>query len=172
MSLYDETVPTFIQMLSNLDRWLEAATAHATAGGFDAENFSGLRLAPDQFPLTRQVQAACDGAKLACSRVSGVAAPVHVDGPATLPELRARIADVRTYLADLPAAAFEGVDDTLMSPPFLKGMAVTNRNYVREFAIPNFYFHVNMAYAILRSAGVKLGKMDYIGHMTLVKPEA
>lgn len=172
MSLYDETVPAFGQMLANLDRWLEAAIAHATSVGFDPENFSGLRLAPDQFPLLRQVQSACDGAKLACARISGVAAPVHADGPATLAELRARIADVRAFLASLPPAAFEGVDETLMSPPFLKGMAVSNRNYIREFAIPNFYFHANMTYAILRNAGVKLGKMDYIGHMTLVKPEA
>ncbi len=172
MSLYDETVPHFSQMLDNVDRWLQAAATVAEEGGFDAENFTTLRLAPDQFDLTRQVQSACDAAKLACARVSGVDAPKHADGPATLAELRARIADVRTFLGGLDAARFEGKDEQILRPAFLKGMGATFQNYVRQFALPNFYFHVNMTYAILRGAGVKLGKRDYIGHMTLVKPEA
>ncbi|MCO4764281.1 MAG: DUF1993 domain-containing protein [Myxococcales bacterium] len=170
MSLYDETVPHFSQMLSNIDGWLTAAASHAAEQGTDPALLLTLQLAPDQFNLTRQVQSACDAAKLACARLSGSQAPVHPDGPATFAELAQRIADVRAFLDSVDRAAFDGVDDRKMTPPFLHGMAVSYRNYARQFAVPNFYFHACMVYALLRQSGSPLGKRAYIGHMTLEKP--
>lgn len=167
MSLYDQTVPAYRQGLANLDAWLEEALASAEARGFSADNLLVARLAPDQFDLTRQIQTACDTAKLTGARLADVDAPQHEDGPATFEELRARIADVRAFLETLDRDAVEAARGRRFEPPFMKGMDVALPDYVREFGIPNFYFHLTTAYAILRHNGVKLGKRAFLGHLSL-----
>jgi uncharacterized protein len=167
MSLYARTVPAYRQALGNLDRWLEQAVAYAEERGFDAETLAVARLAPDQFNLTRQIQSTCDTAKLTGARLAGVDAPTHEDGPATLAELRVRIGEVRDFLETLDPAAVDAAKDRRYAPAYVTGKDIAFPDYIREFGLPNFYFHLSMAYAILRHNGVKLGKRVYLGHLSL-----
>lgn len=169
--MYESTVPVLTQLLRNIDAWLEEAIAFAEGREMDPETLLTARLYPDMFDLRRQVQNACDAAKFVGARLTGIDAPKHEDGPQTLAELRGRIAEVSAFLEGLDEAAFEGAETRELAPGFLKGMATTGAHYTREFAMPNTYFHACMTYAILRSVGVKLGKRQFIGNMTLYKPE-
>ncbi|WP_394833187.1 DUF1993 domain-containing protein [Pendulispora rubella] len=168
MSLYEATVPQFKKMLSNLDRWLQAAVAHAETKKFDPNTLVTARLAPDQFPLARQVQAACDQAKFGAARVTGKEPPKHADTEQTIDELRARIRTVSEYLDTFSPADFAGKDDEFITLPFFEGKRISGNNYIIELTYPNFYFHVTTAYAILRHNGVNLGKKDFLGSITLV----
>lgn len=168
MTLYDQTAPQMSKMLGNLDSWLTEAEAWAETRGFDAEQLLSERLFPDQFPLSRQIQSACDAAKFAVARSTGREFPAHPDDETTLAQLRARIAAVRELLDGVTADDFAGAETRILAPAMLQGARVTVPNYVNGFAVPNFYFHVVTAYAILRSAGVALGKRTYIGAMDLL----
>ena len=163
MSLYEASVPQFTKMLGNLDKWLEKGVEFAQKKGFDENVLLSSRLAPDQYPLTRQIQSACDSAKFPAARLTGKEAPKHPDTEQTVAELRKRIGLCRDYLATFTAADFKGAEEREIALPFLEGKLLTGTNYLNEMAIPNFYFHVTTAYAILRNPGVDLGKMDYIG---------
>lgn len=165
MSLYDESIPQLSKMLRNLDAWLAEAETTATERGFDVDVLTVARLSPDMFPLTRQVQSACDTAKFVASRVSGQDAPSHPDTETTIPALRARITTTLDYLATVGPDAFIGGETRRIFMPALKGGWVTGAEYVRAFALPNFYFHLVTAYGILRHSGVKLGKLKFIGGM-------
>lgn len=160
--LYDLTVPVFTKGLTSLSGLLDKAVAHAGVEG--ANGYLGLRLIEDMNPFVKQVQTACDGAKLCVSRLSGVEAPVMDDSETTIDQLKARIAATVDYLASVPRGTIdgqEGKDIVLKFPggewPF-KGQA-----YVIGFAHPNFWFHVTTAYGLLRQAGVPIGKRDYLG---------
>ncbi|HHO53616.1 MAG TPA: DUF1993 domain-containing protein [Deltaproteobacteria bacterium] len=157
-------------MLRNLSAWLDVATAHAEARGFDPEILLSSRLVPDQWPLSRQIQASCDAAKFIAARLSDTSAPEHPDDESTLDELRARIASTCAYLEGFSAADLEGAGELELFLPFLQGGSVMAPDYLREFALPNFYFHVTTAYAILRHNGVSLGKQAYIGSMNIKPP--
>jgi hypothetical protein len=152
--------------LRQLDKWLEAGAAHAQARAFDPKVLLGLRLAPDQFAFARQVQVACDTAKAAASRLSGREAPSQADTEQTIEELRARVASVLTYLDGFTAQDFEGAATRDVTQPRWEGKVMTGENYLLEHALPNFFFHANHAYAILRHNGVNLGKRDYLGPLT------
>lgn len=159
--LYDLTVPAFTRGLTNLSNLLDKARAHA---GDAAEALLSKRLIDDMHPLAKQVQIACDAAKLCVARLSGVEAPVMEDTETTIDQLKARIQATLAYLASVPRDAVdgqEGKDVVLKFPggewPF-KGIA-----YVVGFALPNFYFHLTTAYGLLRQAGVPVGKRDFIG---------
>ena len=168
-------VATFQQItkqLTQVDHWLEAASAHATARSFDPNLFLGFRLAPDQFAFARQVQVACDTAKLAAARLTGQEAPKHADTEQTIDELRTRVRAVVEYVGGIPAAAFDGAADRVISQPRWEGKTMTGADYFREHAVPNFYFHLTHAYAILRHNGVPLGKRDYLGALTFQPPTA
>jgi hypothetical protein len=168
MSLYDLSVPQLKRMLTNLDRWLRAGIALAEAKRFDPAVLLGARLAPDQFPLLKQVQSACDHAKFAAARLTAKDPPKHPDTEQTVDEILARIQTVVAYLNSFEAADFHGAEDRMVvigALPPGKGMRGTE--YLSEFALPNFYFHVTTAYAILRHNGVQLGKLDYMGNITL-----
>lgn len=167
MSLHDEIVPPLTKMLGNLDAWLGLAIENAASRSFDPAVLLSARLAPDQFALLRQVQSACDAAKFAAARTAGKAPPRNPDTEQTLAELRARIAATRDYLATLTAADFAGAEERLVPLSFMPGKAMLAGDYLREFALPNFYFHLVTAYAILRHSGVPLGKIPYIGGLTL-----
>ena len=168
MNTYAHAVTQPAKMLGNLLARLDKAEAHAEAKGFDVAVLLEARLAPDMFPLRRQVQAAADGAKFLGARVAGVEPPKHPDTETTLAELRDRVQAVRTFLAELPTEAFEQAGERSLSLPFLpEGKTIRATDYANEFALPNFSFHVVTTYAILRNNGVELGKRDYITGLTL-----
>jgi uncharacterized protein len=166
MSIYSSLVPQLTKMLQNLDRWLTAAEDHAKAKSFDPAVLLVARLAPDQYALTRQIQAVCDGAKFTCARLSGKTPPSHPDTETTVEQLHARIRTVVEYLGSFSAADFEGAEAREIVLPFMPTKAMKGADYLSEMALPNFYFHVAHAYAILRHNGVPLGKQDYIGSLT------
>lgn len=167
MSLYESSVPQLKKMLTNLEKWLEAGVAHAQKKSFDPNVLVHARLAPDQYALARQIQAACDAAKFAAARLTGRDAPRHPDTEQTIDELRTRIRSVITYLETFSATDFHGSDTRLVDLPFLEGKVIAGSDYLTEMALPNFYFHVTTSYAILRHNGVDLGKRDFIGSMNL-----
>ena len=170
--MYFQLIFQLKKTLSQFDVMFDAAEAHAKAKSFDTSVYMGLRLAPDQFAFARQVQIACDTAKLAASRLSGKDAPVHADTEATLAELRARVASVVSYLSAFKAEDFADAETRLITQPRWEGKTMTGANYLLEHAIPNLYFHVSHAYAILRHAGVVVGKKDYLGALTMQAPSA
>ena len=150
-------------MLSNLDKWIDKGAEHAKIKAFDPNVLVTTRLAPDMYPLVRQVQSACDAAKFAAARLSGKDAPKHEDKEQTVDELHARIRAVTTYLDGFSVADFKDAETRRIELPFLEGVPLTGAQYLFEMAQPNFYFHVTTAYAILRHNGIDLGKRDYIG---------
>ena len=156
------------KMLENLGRWLDEAEAHAKKKGFEPDTLLVARLAPDQYPLARQIQAACDQAKAGAARLSSKEPPKHPDVEKTFPEIRQRIQTVRDYLATFSAKDFEGGETKNVNVPFFPpGKAITAGDYVRELMLPNFYFHTTTAYAILRHNGVEVGKNHFIGTLSL-----
>lgn len=155
------------KMLRNLDGWLAKATAHAEAKKYDTAVLVQTRLVPDMFPFARQIQSACDSAKYAAARVAGKEPPSHPDTETTFPELSARIAKVVAYLDTFTADDFRDVDSRTVTLPRWEGKSMTAVDYLVEHALPNFYFHITTAYAILRQVGVDVGKRDYLGSLTL-----
>jgi uncharacterized protein len=159
------TVDMFAHSLNALSNLLEKGLAHAGTKKFDPSVLVNARLAPDMFPLSRQVQIACDLAKNSVARLAGQEPPRFEDNEKTIEELRARIARTIDYLKSVPATAFEGAEDRDIKVPagpekFLdfKGLA-----FVQRWAIPNVFFHITAAYAILRHNGVDVGKRDFLG---------
>lgn len=164
--MYFQMIQQFKKHLGQLDKWLEAGANHAAAKSFDPSVFLGLRLAPDQFAFARQVQTACDTAKLATTRLTGKEAPKHDDNEKTIDELRARVASVIEWLGTFTEQDFEGAATRRVTQPRWEGKQMTGANYFLEHALPNFYFHLTTAYAILRHNGVVVGKRDYLGPLT------
>ncbi len=170
MSLYRQTLVQQRKMLQNLDLWLDKAVAHCVrfdrdGRKFDANSLLTARLAADQFPLTRQIQIACDNAKMTAARLTGKTAPAHPDTETTLGELKTRIAAVVEHLGTYTEADYNGAADRLLELPVAPGMAIRGDDYATEMALPNFYFHASTAYNILRHNGVELGKKDFLGPM-------
>jgi hypothetical protein len=157
----------FKKTLENLEACMAKAEAHATARKFDANVLANYRLAPDMFSLVKQVQSCCDSAKFAAAYLSQQTPPKHEDNEVTFAECRARIQKVIAYLAGFSAADFAGYSAVKVSPNWAKGKWLTGEEYLEELAIPNFYFHAMTTYAILRHAGVDVGKMDYLGALNL-----
>lgn len=168
MSLYQVSVPQFIKTLKNLDGWLDKAVAYAAEKSFDPVVLLNSRLAPDQYPLLKQIQIACDTAKFTASYLSGKEAPAHPDTEQTVDEIRARIKATIAFLETISAKDFEGAEERVLSPRALRGKRIKGGDYLAEFGLANFYFHATTAYAILRHNGVNLGKRDYIGSLTLL----
>jgi hypothetical protein len=154
------------KLLKNLDGWIDKAVGHATAKKFDPNVLMQSRLAPDQFPFVRQVQAVCDQAKYAAARLAGREPPSHPDTEQTIDDLKQRIATVIAYLDTFSETDFAGVADRTVTTPRWEGKSLTAMNYFIEHSQPNFYFHLTTAYAILRHNGVDVGKRDYIGQLT------
>lgn len=164
LSMYDVSVPALVKMLQNLSAILDKAAAHAEAKGIDPLVLTSARLAPDMHPLSRQVQIACDTAKGAAARLAEAEVPSHPDTETTVPELQARIAKTLDFITALPASAFDGAEDRTVTLKLRGQDAVfPAKGYLIHFALPNFYFHLTTAYAILRHNGVEIGKPDYIG---------
>jgi uncharacterized protein len=165
--------PLILQMkktLGQVDKWLDAATAFAKERSFDPNLFLAVRFAPDQFPLSRQIQVACDTAKLATARLAGKEAPTHPDTETTIDEIRARLRAVIAYLDGFSAKDFEGAATRVITQPRWEGKVMSGADYFVEHAVPNFFFHSSHAYALLRHAGVNIGKRDFLGTLTQRTP--
>jgi hypothetical protein len=164
ISMYDAAVKTSIRMMTNLAVLLDKAAQHAEARKIDPAVFVGARLAPDMFPLARQVQIASDTAKIGAARLAGAEAPAWKDEEQTLPELAERARRTVTYLETMQSMQFEGAEDRVVrwksrsTEREMAGLA-----YLLHHLLPNLHFHCTTAYAILRHNGVELGKMDYLG---------
>lgn len=158
------------KQLAQIDKWFDAAVAHAEAKKFDPNVLVTSRLAPDQFAFARQVQITCDTAKLGASRVTGKDAPSHADTEATIDELRARIQSVIGYLDGLTDADFEGIAARTVTQPRWEGKIMSAHDYFIEHVVPNFYFHLAHVYALLRHNGVSVGKRDYLGTLSQRMP--
>jgi hypothetical protein len=167
MNSYFATVTQLKKMLGQVEGWIEKAHAFAQQKKFEPNNLLSARLAPDQYPLLQQLRATCDAAKFCAQRTTGKEAPKHPDNETTFEELRARIKSVISYLDGLTEKDFAGADEKLVVLPFIPGKAMRAQDYFVELGVPNFFFHVNHVYAILRHNGVDLGKMDYTGSLTL-----
>lgn len=161
--MYTEIFNQFKKQLGQLDKWLSTATEYAKAKNFDPDVFATLRLAPDQLPLARQVQIACDTVKLATGYLTGKPMPAQEDNEKTIAELQARVRSIITLLDGLTPKDFEGAGARVVSQPRWKGEWMTGADYFVEHAVPNFYFHLTTTYALLRHNGVNLGKRDYLG---------
>ena len=160
--LYDLTVPVFTRALKALSGLLDTAVAHAGEAG--AEALLANRLAPDMHPLSKQVQIACDGAKLCVARLSGVEAPVNEDTETTIAELQARIASTLDFIGSVPRDAIDGQEERDVVLKFPGGeWPFKGQAYVTGFALPNVFFHLSTAYGLLRQAGVPIGKRDFLG---------
>jgi hypothetical protein len=164
ITIYDQLVPVFTQMLNALDNVLTKAEADAEARKFDPQVFINGRLAPDMLPLTRQVQIMTDQAKGGASRLAGLEPPKWADEERNFAELHARIAKTIAHLKTFKPEHFDGAETRSVELKFPNGtLNFTGKDYFLGFVIPNFYFHYTTAYAILRHNGVPIGKTDFIG---------
>jgi uncharacterized protein len=164
ISMYDVSIPALTRGLSNMSAFLDKAAAFAETKKFDTIVLSQSRLFPDMHPLTRQVQIACDTAKGAAARLAQVEIPKHPDTETTFAELKARIAKTSEFLKSITPAQVQGAESRDIEIKFPNGAwKFTGMSYLTDFVLPNFYFHVSMVYALLRSNGVDVGKGDFLG---------
>ena len=166
ISMHSASVPIFARMLGNLLTWLDKAEAHATARKFDPSVYLASRLAPDMLPFTNQIQIACDAVKFGVARLSGVEAPKFADDEASFADLRTRVRKTIDFIQSVPAAQIDGTEDKDVVVPRRDGsMTLKGEAYLKNFVLPNFFFHVTTTYALLRLNGVELGKGDFLGPM-------
>lgn len=163
MSLSTQAV--FRQMLGGLDKILDKLAAHSEARKIDQTVFLTMRLSPDMFTFTRQVQIACDFAKGCVARLAGQDNPSWADDETTIPELKARIARTLAFVDSIPASAIDGTEAKVIKIKLGRNAPETEMSgtdYALRVAVPNFYFHVTAAYAILRHGGLEIGKGDFL----------
>ncbi len=165
LSMYHASIPVFIHQLDNLSKIIDKATAHAETKKIDPAVFINARLAPDMYPLSRQVQIVSDVVKGCAARLSGVQVPGYEDNETTFLDLQIRIAKTVEFLKSVNAAQIDGSEDrTVTLKLHGKDTHFAGQPYLLYFVLPNLYFHISMVYAILRHNGVEIGKMDFLGH--------
>jgi hypothetical protein len=165
ITMYSASVPVFRQMLGGLAGVLEKAKTKVEQTKIEADAFLGARQFPDMFALTRQVQIACDFAKSVPARLAGADVPAYEDTEKTFDELEARIAKTLAFLDGLEPAAFDGSEqrEIVLRPGTPKEKRLHGQTYLLSYGLPQFFFHVTTAYALLRHNGVEIGKNDYMG---------
>lgn len=173
-NLYSVTIPPMRKSLTALSRLLDKAHKHAQSKqptwlpkGTMEQAILNDRIIFDQFPFKQQVQIACDNAKGAAARLAGVKMPVHKDNEKSFNDLKARIDKTIAFLAKIKPSQIAGKEDVKITLPYWGGKHMTGFEYVTEYLMPNFYFHVTTAYSILRKNGIEVGKYDYIIDMPL-----
>lgn len=168
LSMYQASIPVFLRMLGNLATFLGKAEKYAEAHKIDPLVLPQARLAPDMYPLTRQIQIATDGVKGCAARLAGVEIPSFPDVETTFPELQERIQKTIIFLQNFKPSQIDGSEDRVVTLK-LRGQETSFKGqvYLLNFVLPNLFFHITTAYAILRHNGVDLGKMDYLGNPTL-----
>jgi len=165
LTMYQASIPVFIHMLGNLSAILDKAAEHAVAKKIDPAIFVNARLAPDMYPLSRQVQIATDVVKGCAARLAGIEVPSYEDNETTFPELQARIAKTVAFLQSVSAGQIDGSEErTVTLKVHGKDSDFSGQRYFLNFVLPNFYFHITTAYAILRHNGLELGKKDFVGN--------
>jgi hypothetical protein len=163
LSLYDASIPVYLHMLRNLSAFLDKAEAHATEGNIALSTLAEAGLGHGMFPLARQIQLASDAAKGGAARLAGVESPGMPDTETTFPELKDRIAKTIAFVESIKRDQVDGQENREVVLKFPnRTMEFTGQSFLLTFSMPNFLFHVVTAYAILRSQGVPLGKMDYL----------
>lgn len=165
MTLHAASAPIFGRMLNNLAVWLEKAQAHAEAKGFDSANFLSMRLAPDMLPFMSQVKIAGDIARMAMARLAGAELPKWPDDETTIAALIVRVRKAAEYVESFSAADLQGSDAREVQVP-QRGrdpLVFTGETFLQRWALPNVFFHTTTTYALLRQAGVDIGKADYLG---------
>lgn len=164
-SIYTSSIPAYKQMLNALSEVLRKAEAHANEKKIDHDAYLQARLYPDMLPLIRQVQIAVDFAKGAAARLSGTPMPSYPDTEKTFKELQELLNTVLGYIDTLDAKLFEGASDReiVLRPGTPKERKLNGSAYLRNYNLPQFFFHVTTAYAILRHNGIDIGKRDYMG---------
>jgi uncharacterized protein len=164
ISMYDFSIPVLTRGLTNLSAILDKAAAHAAAKKFDSAVLAQSRLFPDMHPLVRQVQIACDTAKGAAARLAVVEVPKHEDTEVTFADLKARVAKTLDFVKSITAAQMKDSESRSIEIKFPNGAwKFTGLAYLTDFVLPNFYFHTSIVYALVRKAGVEVGKGDYLG---------
>jgi hypothetical protein len=162
--MYQASIPAFVRMLGNLSAILDKAAAHAEAKKIDPAVFINARLAPDMFPLSRQVQIATDMVKGCAARLAGIEVPRYEDNETTFAELQARIDKTKAFIQSVNASQIDGSEERQITLKFgSRELSFLGQAYLLDFVLPNFHFHLSMTYAILRHNGVEIGKKDYIG---------
>jgi len=163
-SVYEASIPVFTLSLTNLAAILDKAASHGEAKKVDPKVMPQARLIADMLPLSAQIQIACDTAKGAAARLAGVEVPKHADTETTLAELKARVAKTLDFIKTIKPDQVQGAESREVVLQFPQTTLKFNgATYLTNFALPNFFFHVTMAYALLRKNGVDLGKRDFLG---------
>jgi uncharacterized protein len=164
LNMYEASIPIFVRMLGNLSSILDKAVIYAETKNIDPTILVNARLAPDMYPLSRQVQIATDMVKGCAARLAGIDVPSYEDNEATFADLQARIAKTVAFLQSVSAEQINGSEDRTVTLK-LRGREIQflGQPYLLDFVLPNLYFHVTTTYAILRHNGVEIGKMDYLG---------
>jgi uncharacterized protein len=164
ISMYDVSIPIFTLSLTNLSAILDKAATHEQSKKVDPKVIPQARLIVDMLPLSAQIQIACDTAKGAAARLAGVEVPKHEDTEATLAELKARVAKTLDFIKTIKSEQLQGAETREIVLQFPQTtLKFTGINYLTNFVLPNFFFHVTTAYALLRKNGVDLGKRDFLG---------
>jgi hypothetical protein len=165
ISMHAASIPVFKQMLNSLKDILSKAEAHATDKKIEPSAFLQARLFPDMLPLTRQVQIAADFVKGVSARLAGVDVPAYEDTEQSFADLQARIAKTLVFIDGLNSAEIDGSEqrEIILRPGTPKEQKFTGQAYLLHYGLPQFFFHVTTAYAILRHNGVEVGKRDYMG---------
>jgi hypothetical protein len=164
VSLYDVSIPIFTLSLNNLAAILDKAATHSEAKKVDPKALPAARLIVDMLPLSAQIQIACDSAKGAAARLAGVEVPKHEDTESTIPELKARVMKTLEFIGSIKPGQLEGAETRQIELKFPQNtLKFTGLNYLTNFVLPNFFFHLTMTYALLRKNGVELGKRDFLG---------
>ena len=165
ISMYQASVPRFVNILGNLSNILDKAQAHVDARKLDAATLTSYRLFPDMLPMTTQVQIACDTAKGVVARLAGVEIPAYEDNEKTLGDLKARVAKTIAFIQTMKPGQIDGTEDKeIVVKRRDKETRYKGMQFLLGHAIPNFYFHVTTTYNILRHNGIELGKRDYLGN--------
>ena len=165
ISMYEASVPCFVRTLQNLSNILDRAQAFADSKKIDVTVLTGARLYPDMLPMARQIMIASDTIKGAVGRLGGVEIPKYEDTEQTIAELKARVAKTIAFAQSVGAAQIDGSEDKeIVLKLGGKEVTFTGLQYLLAFVLPNFYFHVTTAYAILRHNGVEIGKSDFLGN--------
>ena len=165
LSMYQASVPRFINALNNLSAILDKAQAHVDAKKLDEATLTSFRLFPDMLPMARQILIATDTAKGLAARLAGVDIPVYEDTEKTLGELKVRIAKTVAYLQTFRPEQIDGTEDKeIVIKRGDKETRYTGMQFLLGHAVPNVYFHITTAYNILRHNGVEIGKRDYLGN--------
>ena len=165
ISMYQASVPRFVNILGNLSNIVDKAQAHVDAKKLDAATLTNYRLFPDMLPMARQVQIACDTAKGVVARLAGIEIPAYEDNEKTLAELKARIAKTIAFIQTVKPGQIDGTEDkAIVTKRGDKETHYKGMQFLLGHAVPNFYFHVATTYNILRHNGVEIGKRDFLGN--------